>query len=275
MARRFGFAVLAGELDRAAAVECHADPGDHPDVGDFRDPAGLGVEAFSRLSGIQKADLFGADGESLSVAVESIRDADEIGHELVDRVFIEVTWRADLLDPSLVEDRDPVTHRQSFVLVVGDIDESDVDLALDLFQLDLHLFAEFEVERSEGLVEQQHPGAVDDGPGESDPLALATGEFGRLALVVIGEPDHLERPADPLLALTFVHLRDFEAVLDVLGHAHVGKERVVLEDGVDLAVVRRKPDDVPSSQFDRAGIRLFKAGDHLQGCCLAGPGRSQ
>ena len=41
----------------------------------------------------------------------------------------------------------------------------------------MHLLAELEVERAEGLVQQQRGGPVHDGPGERDPLALAAGEL--------------------------------------------------------------------------------------------------
>ena len=47
-------------------------------------------------------------------------------------LLVDLGGRADLLDPALVEDRDPVAHRQRLVLVVRDVDERDpADLALD------------------------------------------------------------------------------------------------------------------------------------------------
>jgi hypothetical protein len=44
---------------------------------------------------------------------------------------------------------------------VGDVDERDADLALNAFQLDLHLLAQLEIERAEGLIQQEH-GRLDD-----------------------------------------------------------------------------------------------------------------
>ena len=55
------------------------------------------------------------------------------------------------------------------------------DLVLDPLELDLHLPTQLEVEGAERLVEQQHLGLVDQGPGQRDALLLATGELGRLA----------------------------------------------------------------------------------------------
>ncbi len=78
------------------------------------------------------------------------------GDELAARVLVDLLWRPALGDAPIVHDRDPVRHRQRLLLVVGDVDEGDPDLALDLLELDLHLAPQLQVERAERLVEQQH-----------------------------------------------------------------------------------------------------------------------
>ena len=67
------------------------------------------------------------------------------------------------------------------------------DLGLDPLELELHLAAQLEVERAERLVEQQHLGPVDQGPGQRDALLLAAGELGRLAVGQVAQLDQLER----------------------------------------------------------------------------------
>ena len=42
------------------------------------------------------------------------------------------------------------------------------------------------------------------------------------------------------------------------------EERIVLEDGVDIAVVRRDLSDIDTRELDRAGGRLLEARDHAQ-----------
>ena len=106
---------------------------------------------------------------------------------MASRTLIDIRRGADLLDASGVEDRDPVRHRQRFFLVVRDEDERDPDLALQLLELDLHLLAQLEVERTQRLVEQQDAGAVDQGTSQGNTLALTTGHLGRLALLEAGE----------------------------------------------------------------------------------------
>ena len=131
-------------------------------------------------------------------------------------------------------------------LVVRDVDEGDADLGLDPLQLDLHLLAELQVERAQRLVEQQHLRLVDERPRQRHALRLAAGELRRLA-----RPR--SRGAGPARASRPTCWRDLgfghaaalaEAEGDVVEDGHVREQRVVLEDGVDLALVRRQPGDV-------------------------------
>ena len=115
--------------------------------------------------------------------------------------LVELLRRAELLDLPAAHDGDPVAHRQRLLLVVGDVDERDPDLDLDPLQLDLERLAELQVERAERLVEEEHVGPVDEGPGERDALLLAARQLVRLALVVAGEVDEVERLADAPLRL--------------------------------------------------------------------------
>ena len=90
------------------------------------------------------------------VAGQDVGGADEAGDEGGGRALVDLLGRADLLDAALVEHGDAVAHAERLVLVVGDEDEGDADLALDRLQLDLHLLAQLEVERAQRLVQQQH-----------------------------------------------------------------------------------------------------------------------
>jgi hypothetical protein len=60
-----------------------------------------------------------------------------------------------------------------------------------------------------------------------------------------------------------------QPVADVLGDVHVREQRVVLEDGVDVALVRRHAGDRLAGEQDLALGRLLEAGDHAQGRRLA------
>src|SRR5205823_13588484 len=105
--------------------------------------------------------------------------------------------RANLLDTALVEDRQAVAHGESLLLVVGDVDEGDPDLLLDRLELDLHLLAQLEVERTQRLVQEQDSGPVDECPGQCDALPLAAGELRWLAAGKARQADPAPRLGDP------------------------------------------------------------------------------
>ena len=117
---------------------------------------------------------------------------------------------------------------------MGDDHERDAQLALDGFQLDLHLLAEFEVQGAQRLVEQQYPGAPDQRPGQRHPLLLAAGQLCGLAAGLISQADHLQRLSGAPPAFVLGHAFDQQAVFDVLRDAHMRKQGVVLKDRIGV-----------------------------------------
>ena len=155
------------------------------------------------------------------------------------------------------------------------IDERDADLALNALELELHDVAQLEVQRTERLVEQQGAGVVDQRPGQRNALLLTTRELGGLALGEVGEPDHLEQLVDALADGGLVLLLAARSVGDVVPDGHVGEQRVVLEDGVDVAFVRRHPRNVDALEPNGALGGALEARDHPQGGGLPAAGRSE
>ena len=100
--------------------------------------------------------------------------------------------------------------------------------------------------------------------GERDPLPLAARELHRLAVAEALEAHHLQHVGDLRRALAAVHALHLQPVADVLGDRHVREERVVLEDRVDVARVRRLVGDVGAAERDSPGVRSLEAGDHPQ-----------
>ena len=109
-----------------------------------------------------------------------------------------------LLDPAVLHDDDDVAHRQRLLLVVGHVHERDPDLALELLELELHVVAERAVQGAQRLVQEQHAGMVDQGPGERDALLLATRQLPRPPPLVAGQPDELQRLAHPVASSCFL-----------------------------------------------------------------------
>ena len=133
---------------------------------------------------------------------------------------------------------------------------------LDPLDLDLHRPAQLEVERAERLVEEQHLGAVDQGPGQRDPLLLAAGELGRLLPGLAAELDEVEHLAH--LGVDVALLAATQPEGDVLVDVEVREERVALEHRVDRPLVGLGVGDVVAGQRDRARAGRLQTGHHPQ-----------
>src|SRR5438093_13779760 len=105
---------------------------------------------------------------------------------------------------------------------------------------------------------------VDKRPGKRDALPLSARELDRLALAEARELSDLQDRVHTQPSLAAWDALHAESVVDVLGHGHVRKERVVLEDGVDVTRVRRQSGDVAPGELDPAVVRPLEAGNQPQ-----------
>ena len=142
------------------------------------------------------------------------------------RLPIELARRALLRDRCVVHDDDPVGHRQRFLLVVGDVHDTQAELLLELADLAAHATAELGVEIRERLVEQQNARLEHQRARHRDALLLAARELARQAVVEPGEAEQ----GQLLLATATARSRGSplaaQPVTDVLEHGHVREERV-------------------------------------------------
>ena len=158
---------------------------------------------------------------------------------------------------------------------MGDHDAGDSHPFEDRYYLELHLGAQLLVQGPHGLVEQQQLGALGQRPRQGHPLALAAGE---LVGAAPGEALHvheLEHLGDPLLDLGPRQAILLETEGDVLGHRHVGEERVGLEHHVDGPLMGRHGGDVLAVEQDLPFAGLFEAGQDAQQGRLAGARTAQ
>ena len=190
-------------------------------------------------------------------------------------MVVDLTRWPDLQHLAGAHDRDAVRHGQRFFLIVRDEDEGDPGLGLETLQLDLHLLAQFQIERGERLVEQKHARARGERAGERHTLLLATGNLRRLAVGHRLHLDQLQHPRNGLVDLGLRLAQHLEREADVLRHGHVREEGVGLEDGVDGPLVRRQIGDVGPAELDAARCRLLEAGDHPQERGLAATRRAE
>ena len=178
-------------------------------------------------------------------------------------------------DVALVEHRDSIRQSEGLFLVVGDENEGDAEPALDIFQFNLHLLAEFEVECSEWLVEQKHFGFYDKRAGQGNALALTSRKLSWRAIAVAFEANKCECVAGGCRAFLCANSADPQAVGNVVEHGHVRKKGVILKHRVDVAVEGRIGGDIFSEQLDSAARGLLESGNHAQDRRLARPGWAQ
>src|SRR5205085_5439338 len=153
--------------------------------------------------------------------------------------------RAGLDDAAVLHHHDPVGHGAHDVDVVRDEDIGKAVLLLQLSEELEHLLLYRDVERAGGLIEHHDFRLYDQRPGDGDALALAPGEFVRIAIEqrlgasAFGEPDVEKRGKDAAAPLRGIEpgLVDLEAFADDLLDGEPRRERCqrVLEHDLDLA----------------------------------------
>ncbi|CCK17660.1 hypothetical protein BN136_3670 [Cronobacter universalis NCTC 9529] len=239
--------------------------------------------ADMNIARLVKPDMLRAQGKRARLAAEfahhgvaqHVRGTDEARDKRRARTHVELARRVYLLDAPVVKHRHPVGHRQRFALIVRDKHKRNAERALQVFQLHLHLLAQFEIERAERFVEQQHARLVHQRAGDGDALALAAGELRRFTRMGKAERHPLQRLAGAGQPRFFIDAFDHQPVGDVLQHRHMRKQRVILKHRVNVALPRRQLAGFAAKQANRAVAQLLKARDHPQAGGFAGAGRPQ
>ncbi len=110
------------------------------------------------------------------------RRPDEGRHERGGRLVVNIQRFADLLHHAPVHHDKNVGERHGLQLVMGDIDRSGVEAALQFANFDAHGDAQLGIEVGQRLIEQKHFRLPDNRAAHGDALTLSAGELSRLAL---------------------------------------------------------------------------------------------
>ena len=142
-------------------------------------------------------------------------------------------------------------------------------------RLPAQLLADLGIERTEGLIEQQHLGLMRQRPRHGDPLLLTAGELRRQPLIHAFERHQAQQLLTALAPAPCAHVAHAQRELDVVGHRHVAKQRVVLEHEPDAALARRDVSDVAAVERDASVIDSREPGDRPQQRALAAAARTE
>ena len=190
-------------------------------------------------------------------------------------MFIDLCRTADLQDNPVAHDRNTVRHCHGLFLVMCDIHKGDPELLLKALQLYLHLLAQLQVQSAQRLIQEQDTRVVDQRTGDGHALFLPAGECVRPALFVPGHLYQSEHFLNLLPNLIFRHFADGRTVCDVVIDTHMREKRVVLKNGVYIALIGLFFFDALALHLDDPVARVFKTGNHSKRSSLSASGRSQ
>jgi hypothetical protein len=221
----------------------------------------------------------GAHAIAWQLAIAAPRNPQKLADEGRGRALMNLVWRPDLLDPSCIQDGNPVGEVERLRLVVRDEDRGDLQFSLQCTKPFAQLGTHLGVERPERLVEQQHPRIDRQGTGKSGALTLAARELRRKPGAEPGKLHQVEQLLDPrrdLRARRALAARFYgKAERDVARYRHMPEQGVVLKDKADPALSRRETTDVLPVDKDRTGIGPIEPGDQAQQGCLTCAGRPE
>ena len=204
-------------------------------------------EEFSRGMGMLLADLqfesaFETASQHAGVRAEDLRFdnicvADEGGYESGGGFVVNLVHCPDLLDFSGVDHRHTVTHGEGLLLIVGHINEGDAEFFLKLLEFHPHLGSQLGVEGAQRFVEEENLRFADDGAGQGDALALATGKLSRLAGDEIAQRGHLHDAFDTTCDIRRRDAFHTEAEGDVFVNCEMREEGVILKNLIHIAPI--------------------------------------
>ena len=203
------------------------------------------------------------------------RLADEVGDERVGRVVVNRARVVQLNQPAVVDDGDAVGHGQRLALVVGHIHRGHAELFVQAAQFDLHVFAQFFVQRRQRFVHQQNARLEDNRPRQRHALLLAAGQLMNAAVAEALQLHGRQRAFHARMNFVFVDAAQLQRKADVGRDIQVREQRVVLKHHADFAAVRRHANYFRLAELQTAGIRAGEAGQYHQQRGFAGAGRAQ
>jgi hypothetical protein len=118
---------------------------------------------------------------------------------------VDVERRAELHEGAAIEHGDARGQRHRLVLVVGDVDRRDAELAVEPAQLHAHLRSQAGVEIGQRLVEEQGARLQHERAGQRHALLLAAGELAGAPRLQPLEAHHAQRRRHALAHLRLAH----------------------------------------------------------------------
>lgn len=189
-------------------------------------------------------------------------------------VAIEVEGASRLQEAAAFDRGDVVGSRNQVSRVVRDVEEGEVEVALEIAEESAQVSAEGGIEVGEGFVEEEEVGLEDQGTTDGRACGLAARKRGGEMMESWAEIKPVPHDLGSGAPLVSVEALEAEGKLELLDEGQVGKESGGLGDPAAGAILGRETGDVGVVEEDAAGIRGFESGDEAEGGGLAAAGRS-
>ena len=185
--------------------------------------------------------------------------ANEIRHKFVLGCLVNFTRSANLLHVPPFDHRDAIGHSQRFFLVVGNEDESNARLLLNLLQFQAHRLTQFLSNAPSGSSSNKTLGRAQvRGPRRHVVVARQTIAAGS------SELNKFQHLCDTGLGCGFILTKAKQTKHHVLRDIHVREQRVLLENCVNRPLVWQQIRDVLAIQYNRAFGDIFEPSDGAQ-----------
>ncbi len=189
--------------------------------------------------------------------------------------IIDFLWGAELLLSAFAYHHDSVCHRHCLFEIMSCIHHRLIDLFLESFQFPGHLLTDLGIQVGQRLVEQQNPGATDQGPPNGHSSQFSAAESLRQAIEDMSDPQVLRDLPDLAIDLLRWDPSQSKRIGKILVGGQMRVKGHILKDHRYIAFPRRDFIDAFLTEVDIALIRSLQTGNQTEQRCLPCSGRTE
>jgi hypothetical protein len=185
---------------------------------------------------------------------------------------VEVEGATGLQEAATFDDGEVVGSRHEIGGVMGDVEEGEVEVALEIAEESAQVASQGGIEMGEGFVEEDEAGLEDERATDGGACGFAARERGGEVVETGAEVESVRHDLGTGAALMAVDALEAEGKFELFDQGQVGKEPGRLGDPATGTFLGRKSGDVGVVEEDPPGIGEFEAGDEAEGGGLAAAG---
>jgi hypothetical protein len=235
----------------------------------------LGSEAEDGSSGRRRRlgrEVNEVPGPFAGGATPDRRVAGEVGEPGRAWLAVQFKGTTGLQEAAAFDDGEVVRARDEIGRVMGDVEEGEVEVALEIPQESAQVAPEGGIEMGEGFVKEDESGLEDEGATDGGACGFAAGECGGEVMEARAEVEAVRHDLGAGATFVAVHALEAEGKFELFDQGQVGKEPGRLGDPATGTFLGRKSGDVGVVEEDPSGIGEFEARDEAEGGGLAAAG---